>query len=67
MFKDPWVVVLDMPTTVKGICYLDSDGNPCIALNARMTREEQMKAYRHEMKHIIRGDMDNPDYMEYGA
>lgn len=65
MFCKPHVVIVNMPTTVKGCCYLDSEGNICIALNARITKEEQKKAYRHELKHIISGQMDDPYYKEY--
>ena len=60
-------IIVDLPTTVKGFVYIDSAGIPVIVLNARMTREIQMRTYRHELKHIIDGDIDNKNYKEYSA
>ena len=59
-------ILMDLPTTVRGFCCLGEDYEPCIVINSRVTLEEQRKAYRHECFHIRNGDMDNPDYHEYG-
>lgn len=60
------IVLQDLPTTVRGFCCLGSDYEPIIVINSRLTLEEQRKTYWHEYFHIHNGDMDNPDYHEYG-
>ena len=60
------VVLLDLPTHVRGFVCLGSDYNPCIVINARLPFEMQQKVFRHEMNHIINGDMDDESYYEYG-
>ena len=57
----------NMPTTVRGICYHDNDGEEYVVLNARLTREQNRKSYDHELEHIERGDMYEPTYNEYGG
>jgi len=59
------VVLSNLPTSIKGFVYLDSDGNPVIVLNANLTREQNRRTYEHEKKHIASGDMINPNYIEY--
>lgn len=67
MILDPVPVVLqDLPTHIRGFVILGSDFNPCIIINARLSLEQQRDVWRHEMKHIINGDMDNDNYHEYG-
>lgn len=58
-------VLVDLPTSVRGFCYHDTDGEEYVVLNSRLTREQNRKTYRHEQEHIRRGDLDNPDYIEY--
>lgn len=62
---NPRVIVMDLPTKIKGFVYLDSTFTPCIVLNARMPREIQKKTYRHEIQHIRRGELTDTDYKEY--
>lgn len=65
---DPVPVVLkDLPPHVRGFICLGSDYNPCIVINSRLSREQQQKTYRHELKHLENGEMDNSSYTEYGA
>ena len=59
--------LMDLPTSVRGICYHDDDGEEFIILNSRLTREQNRKTYDHEKKHIDRGDMYEPTYNEYGG
>ena len=59
------VVLANLPTSVRGYVYLDSNGDPVIVLNARLTREQNRRTYRHEEDHIERDDMTNKDYKEY--
>ena len=46
------VILMDLPTTVRGFVSLGSDYQPCIIINARLTKEQQKKTYLHELRHI---------------
>lgn len=70
MKPDPFceihTVVQDLPTTIRGFVCLGPDFEPVIVINARMTEEQQRRTYLHELRHIRSGEMDDPDYREYG-
>ena len=57
--------LLNMPTTVRGFCYHDNDGEAYVVLNARLTREQNRITYDHEQGHIDRGELYEPTYIEY--
>lgn len=57
--------LVDLPTSVRGFCYHDEDGEVYIVLNARLTHEQNRKTYLHEQAHIVNGDMYNINYSEY--
>ena len=59
------VVLANLPTSIRGYCYLDSNGDPVIVLNARLTREQNRKTWTHEQQHIARGDLYETGYNEY--
>ena len=59
------VILQDLPTTVRGYCFHDDDGEAFVVLNARLTREQNIKTYDHEQDHIRRGDMYEQTYEEY--
>ena len=59
--------LVDLPTTVRGFCYHDDNGEEYVVVNARLTREQNRRTYDHEKRHIDRGDMLNEDYHEYGG
>ena len=61
------VVLANLPTSVRGYVYLDSDGNPVIVLNARLTREQNRRTWRHENDHIDKNELNDPTYNEYGG
>ena len=61
------VYLENLPTSVRGLCFLGEDGEPVIVLNSRLTREQNRKTYNHEKRHIENDDLRNPDYHEYGA
>lgn len=63
--EEPIIRLQDLPVSVRGFCYHDDDGRAYIILNARLTREMNASSYLHELRHISRGDMYNPDYLEY--
>lgn len=58
-------LLVDLPTSVRGLCYHDDNGEEFVILNARLTREQNLKTYDHEQKHIERGELYEPTYNEY--
>ena len=64
---DNTVILQDLPTSVRGFCYHDDEGEEYVVVNARLTREQNRKTYDHERDHIARGDMYEPTYHEYGG
>lgn len=59
------VVLADLPTSVRGFVFLDDEGDPVIVVNSRLTREQNRKTFRHERRHIRRGELTNTTYREY--
>lgn len=59
--------LMNLPTSVRGFVYHDDDGETYIVLNSRLSHEQNLSTYVHELKHIRRGDLDNPNYHEYGG
>ncbi len=57
------VIYLDLPPTVKGMVVKTFDDGDyyTICLNVNISVEEQMKAYRHEVEHILGADFDGAD------
>ena len=55
----------NLPTSVRGLCYHDDNGDEYVILNARLTREQNLKTFDHEQKHIERGELYEPTYNEY--
>lgn len=49
----------DMPTTIRSFVVSNNDTSFTIIINSKMGREQQLRAYRHELNHIINGDYDN--------
>lgn len=67
MNENRHVVLANLPTSVRGYVYLDSDGNPVIVLNARLTREQNRRTWRHENDHIDKNELTDQTYNEYGG
>ena len=59
------IILKDLPVHVRGFVCLGSDFEPIIVINARMTREQQLRTYKHEIKHLKHGEMYNVNYHEY--
>lgn len=55
----------NLPTTVRGILFHDANDYPIVILNARLTREMNCSTSFHEARHILTGEFDDPDFMEY--
>ena len=63
--KDYRVTLANLPTSIRGYVFLESDGVPRIVLNANLTREQNMRTMDHELKHIERGELTDPTFNEY--
>lgn len=50
--RDYRVRLIDLPPTVNAVTALDEDGFYNVYINARLPRELQRKAFRHELRHI---------------
>lgn len=50
------VIMLDLPTTVKGYVLQTFDGYNTIVLNARLNIWQNRKSFRHEIEHIVNDD-----------
>ena len=61
------IVLKDLPVDVRGFICLGSDFEPIIVINSRLSREQQLLTYAHELRHLRRGEMFNEDYHEYGG
>ena len=59
------IVLKDLPVKIHGFVCLGSDYEPIIVINARLSRAQQLRTYRHEIRHIKRGDLYNINYHEY--
>lgn len=62
--------LLDMPTSIKAFVKSNHDGSYTIIINARLSDEEQKKAYLHELRHIENGDFErkcSADLIEFYA
>lgn len=57
--------LMDLPTTVRGYCFHDDDGEEFVVLNSRLTREANMKTWIHEKDHIEKGELCDKSYNEY--
>lgn len=48
------VRVLDLPAAVPAVCALDSEGDYNVYINAKLSRDEALRAFEHEKRHILR-------------
>lgn len=49
------IVFMKLPRGVKGTCVENDDGSNTIVINEQLSDTDQLKVYRHELKHILRG------------
>lgn len=69
MREDIRVVVVEMPARIKSYT-VEKDGYYTILINSILAREQQVKEYDHEYKHIINGDFErscSADLIEFHA
>ena len=52
------VVYADMPTRIHSYVVANADASYTIILNSKLSHEQHMISYNHEVEHIIKGDYD---------
>lgn len=52
------VNLYDMPAAVRSFVVENVDQTYTIVLNSRLTHEQNLISYRHELNHILNGDYD---------
>lgn len=55
----------ELPKRIRGFTYHDDDGHEFIMINGNLSPEAQRETLKHEVNHLMRGDMYNPEYKEY--
>ena len=63
---DTYVIYVDLPPTVKGMIvktFDENGGDDCytVVINSRLNYEQQLEAYRHELRHIQARDFEQAD------
>lgn len=53
------IVFMQLPTTIKGFTKENEDGSYTIVINSCFDRETQIKTCKHEIKHILAGDLNS--------
>jgi hypothetical protein len=51
--------IIDLPEHIQAMVTPDEDGNYTIYFNSRATREQQIKAALHELRHIKKDHFSN--------
>ena len=59
MNNDFRVQIIDLPYEINGLTAVDPSGYATIFLNARLSRDGQRRALKHELRHIYRNDFDS--------
>ena len=52
------VVYADMPTRIRSYVVANADTSYTIILNSKLSHEQNLKSYYHEIEHIKNGDYD---------
>lgn len=50
--------LIDMDTRVRGFTSKNEDDSFSVFINSRLSQEQRLKVYAHELKHIENGDFD---------
>ena len=61
MKRDVNIVLIDFPTRGKEMITENEDGSFTVLINARLSYEEQIKAYEHAMRHVENADFTKKD------
>lgn len=69
--EDIFVYYIDFKNSVTATSTLNEDGSYSIFINARLSQEEQINGYIHELRHILANDFNRKhdiiDRLEYYA
>lgn len=52
-------VLCDLPTTIGGFVVHNQDDSCTVVLNSKLTWEDNMESYIHELKHLEEGDLES--------
>ena len=58
---DCFVFTAVLPSTIKGFITENADGQSIIVINCLLSKTDQIKAFRHELKHLKRCDLHRPE------
>lgn len=58
---DCFVFTAVLPSAIKGFITENADGQSIIIINCLLSKSEQIKAFRHELKHLKRCDLHRPE------
>ena len=58
---DCFVFTAVLPFTINGFITENADGQSIIIINCLLSKSEQLKAFRHELKHLKRCDLHRPE------
>lgn len=54
-------LLIDMPVTIKSFVRENPDDSATIILNARLSAEDRLEHYKHEIDHIKKNDMESAE------
>lgn len=54
---DCFVFTAVLPSTINGFITENADGQSIIIINCLLSKSEQIKAFRHELRHLKRCDL----------
>lgn len=54
-------VLEDMPSGIRSFIRMNPDDGATIVINARLSAEDRLRHYEHEVGHLLRGDLDSAD------
>ena len=58
---DCFVFTAVLPSNINGFITENADGQSIIIINCLLSKSEQLKAFRHELKHLKRCDLHRPE------
>lgn len=64
MTQDVNTFIVDLPTSIKSFVRQNDDMTVTIVLNARISREERILAYKHELDHLNNDDLSSDIYAD---
>jgi hypothetical protein len=70
ILNDIFVTMVDLPATVKSYVVANADQSYTIVLNSKLSYEQNMISYKHELEHIRNGDYEkkcSADFIEINA